>query len=369
MFNCNNNRAFVELTFRGDNLPDISVKHFGVVDGKEVSLFTLRNQNGMAISVTNYGGIVTAIEVPDRNGDITNVVAGFDNLNDYISDGAYLGALVGPVANRIANGKFTLNDREFQVEQNAGCNNLHSASAGINKKVWSALTAADDGRATLSLTLRCPDGEGGFPGALDIEAVYTLDNTNTLLLEMNATCDQIAPLSLTSHGYFNLAGQGDVLNHKVMINAEAFTPVNRHCVPTGELRPVADTAFDFTSLKRVGQNINADDEQIELGNGYDHNFVLNSYAEPEAAPAAKVVDDFSGRVMTLWTNTPGMQFYSANCLGLASGTSQTFIDDGALCLEPQAFPDTPNHPSFPGGWIYPGEKHTTWIKLAFSTQP
>ncbi len=349
-------------------MPDISVKPFGVVNDTDVSLFTLRNDNGMTVSVTDLGGIVTAINVADRNGAFTNVVAGLDSAEDYLADGAYLGALVGPYANRIANGEFAIDGLVYKLEQNSGTNNLHSGSAGINKKLWQTETTSNDHAAVLTLTLVCPDGEGGFPGDLTIEAEYSLDNTDTLSLVMRAKCTATSPLSLTSHGYFNLAGEGDVLDHHLMINADAFTPMNSSFVPTGELRKVAGTPFDFRTLKAVGADMAADDEQLTLGSGYDHNFVLNTYGNPEAEPAAVVVEQNSGRVMTMWTNTPGVQFYSANCLSLASAGSKRFVDDGALCLEPQAFPDTPHHPEFPGGWIAPGEEHVTRMKLNFSVQ-
>ncbi|OFC72425.1 aldose epimerase family protein [Alteromonas confluentis] len=349
-------------------MPDISVKPFGAVNGCDVSVFTLRNDNGMTVSVTNFGGIVTAINVADRQGHFTNVVAGLDCAEDYANDGAFLGALVGPYANRIANGAFAIDGQKYQLEQNAGTNNLHSASAGINKKVWQATSSSNDHTATLTLTVVCPDGEGGFPGDREIIAEYSLDNTDTLSLVMKATSTATSPLSLTSHGYFNLAGEGNVLDHQVMINADTFTPLNADCVPTGELRSVSGTPFDFRAPKTMGEDISIADEQLQLGSGYDHNFVLNTFAEPNAEPAATVIESQSGRVMTLWTNTPGLQFYSANCLSMASAGSQTFVDDGALCLEPQAFPDTPNHPEFPGGWIKPGEEHVTWMKLNFSVQ-
>ena len=341
---------------------------FGQVNDKPVSLFTLTNDNGMAVKITNYGGIVTAILVPDRDGNFANVVAGFESIDDYVKDGAFLGALVGPYANRIANGRFTIGDTVYELEQNSGTNNLHSASAGINKKCWQVVTDSNDTVATLTLSLDCADGEGGFPGTRHIEAVYALNNDNELLLTMTVNSTAKSPLSLTSHSYFNLAGSGDVLAHKVMINAGRFTPVGPEFVPTGELQEVSGTPFDFRKLKPVGQDIGADDAQIRAGSGYDHNFVLDTFPADEDEPAAQVVDETSGRVMTVWTNTPGIQFYSANGLSGASGDTATFTDDGALCLEPQAFPDTPNQPSFPLGWVEPGEAHVTRIKYGFSTQ-
>jgi aldose 1-epimerase len=339
-------------------------------DGKAVDLFTLRNSKGSEAQIMTYGGIVTSLKVADKTGALGDVVLGFDNLNDYIKSSPYFGALVGRYGNRIANGKFTLDGKSYTLPQNNGSNCLHGGLKGFDKAVWDVVAArATDNEATLELSYLSKDGEEGFPGNLKVTATYALTEDNALRLEFSATTDKPTVLNLTHHSYFNLAGKGDVLNHEVLINADKFTPVNASLIPTGELRPVTGTPFDFTSAHKIGERINADDEQLKFGNGYDHNWVLNK-KPGELSLAARVYEPTSGRVMEVLSTEPGTQFYTGNFLdGTLSGKGgwkYQFRD--ALCFEPQHFPDSPNHPEFPSAVLRPGETFKNTIIYKFSVR-
>lgn len=356
-------------------MPEITKAPFGEVDGKPVWLYTLSSDAGVVVKVTNYGGIITAIETPDRAGRKANIVVGHNDLAAYKADNAYLGAIVGPYANRIANGEFTIANKSYSLEQNNGTNNLHSASAGVNKKYWEPQEAQYDDHVMLTLTLISPDGQGGFPGDVAINAEYRLNNAGVLTLDMYATSNHKTPISLTNHSYFNLAGVVDasssvasasVLGHELYINADAYTPVNDALIPTGQLADVSGTPFDFRTTKQIGEHIDAAHEQLRLGAGYDHNFVLRS-SQNNGQASAVLRDPESGRVLKLTTNTPGLQCYTANFLGEAMGfrSHAALVNRGAICLEPQAFPDTPNQAAFPAGWLLPGEAHHTHIEYEF----
>jgi len=339
-------------------------------DGKAVDLFTLRNTKGSEAQIMTYGGIVTSLKVADKNGRVGDVVLGFDNLEAYLKSSPYFGALIGRYGNRIANGKFTLDGHDYTLPVNNPPNCLHGGVKGFDKVVWEVVRQrATDKEASLELTYLSKDGEEGFPGNLKVTATYTLSEDNALRLDFSATTDKPTVLNLTHHSYFNLAGHGDVLNHEVTINADKFTPVNVNLIPTGELRPVKDTPFDFTAPHRIGERINASDEQLKFGNGYDHNWVLNK-KPGELSFVARVDEPTSGRVMEVFSTEPGTQFYTGNFLdGTLTGKGGwTYQFRDALCFEPQHFPDSPNHPEFPSTVLRPGQTFKNTISYKFSVR-
>jgi aldose 1-epimerase len=326
--------------------------------GTAVELFTLRNRQGVEVKITNYGGIVTSFIAPDGNGKMGDVVLGYDNLAGYLHSSPYFGALIGRCANRIAKGKFTLDRQEHSLAINNGPNALHGGIKGFDKVVWTPKVVRTPDGAALELTYLSKDGEEGYPGNLCVKAVYTLMEDSGLRLEYTATSDKPTIVNLSQHSYFNLAGKGDVLGHEVMIKADAFTPIDNTLIPTGELRPVEGTPFDFRQPMRIGARINNDDEQLKFGKGYDHNWVL---AKPKGKLdlAASVYDPVSGRVLEVFTSEPGMQFYTGNFLnGSITGKGGwTYQFRNGFCLEPQHFPDSPNHPEFPSTVLRPGEEY------------
>lgn len=349
----------------------ITERPFGTdKDGVPVTLYTLKNRNGAEVSICNYGGLVTSIKVPDRNGKLGDVVLGFDNLADYIKDSPYFGALIGRYGNRIAKGKFTLDGTEYTLATNNGPNSLHGGVKGFDKVVWQARAYQSDLGPALELSYLSKDGEEGYPGNLSVKAVYTLTEDNALKLEYTATTDKDTVLNLTHHSYFNLAGQGTILNHIVMINADKFTPVDSTLIPTGELRPVDGTPFDFRTPTAIGARIGQDDEQLKFGNGYDHNWVINDYTGAVRL-MARVYEPTSGRVLEVLSAEPGLQFYSGNFLdGTLKGKGgwvYQFRD--AFCMEPQHFPDSPNKPSFPSVILKPGAVYHNTIIYRFSVKP
>lgn len=318
-----------------------------------IDLFTLTNTNGIEASITNFGGRLVALKVPDRNGETDDIVLGFDNLAGYLEKNPYFGALVGRYANRIANGRFDLNNATYNLAKNNGENSLHGGIIGFDKVKWEAQT----GNSSVTLHYTSQDGEEGYPGNLHVTAVYTLGDDNALSIDYRANTDKPTVLNLTNHSYFNLAGQGNgtVLDHEVMINADHFTPVNEHLIPTGELRPVAGTPFDFLHLHKVGDRIDAKNEQLALAKGYDHNFVLNG-AGSDPRLAARAVHALSGRVMEVYTTQPGVQFYTGNHLPdrLLGKLGAIYGFRSGLCFETQHFPDSPNQPEFPSVTLLPG---------------
>ncbi|AXR08130.1 aldose epimerase family protein [Salinimonas sediminis] len=342
---------------------------FGYAGSEAVSLFTLRNSRGMSVSITNFGGIVTSLVVPDKNGVPADVVIGFDNLQQYIDDGAYIGALVGPYANRIGNQGFTLDEVFYPLMTNEGDNTLHSAAAGINKKLWQTEPFCQSDKCGITLSVLCSDGEGGFPGNVQITATYTLNNHNELALTFCAITDKATPISLTSHSYFNLAGQGSVLDHQLTLQADAILPVNPQLIPKGSMQSVFGTPFDFRQTKAIGQDINQPDEQLTIGSGYDHNYVVPQHCMTLSSPFARVVEPMSGRVMELFTDSPGVQFYSGNFLtGTGPGKAGIdYQDREAFALEPQNFPDAPNQPAFPSAILQPGDTYECQMIWRFST--
>jgi aldose 1-epimerase len=333
-------------------------------NGAAVELYTLTNAKGMQAGIITYGGTVVSLTAPDRTGKYADVVLGMDDLAGYMKATAFFGAIIGRYGNRIGHAQFTLDGKAYKLPANDGGNTLHGGPAGFDKHVWSAVPGSSADGQTLELTYVSKDGEAGFPGTLTSKVVYTLTAKNELKIDYTATTDKPTVVNLTNHSYFNLAGQGegDILADEVMINADRFTPVDANLIPTGELRPVAGTPFDFTKSTAVGARIDAADEQIKFGKGYDHNWLLNKGAGG-LTKAAEVHEKKSGRVMEVWTTEPALQFYTGNFLdGTLRGKGKTYVHRGALCMETQHYPDSPNRPSFPSTELKPGATyHTTTV--------
>jgi len=347
------------------NAPGITKTPFGKMpEGQVMDLYTLTNRGGMKVTITNYGGRVVSILVPDRQGKMSDVVLGFDNLDGYLGNNPFFGALVGRYANRIGKARFTLNGVEYKLAQNDGPNSLHGGVKGFDKVDWTARESSKNPPA-LELTYVSPDGEEGYPGKLTSIVVYTLTDSNELKIDYTAITDKDTVLNLTNHAYFNLAGEGngDILKHDIMINADRFTPVDSTLIPTGELRKVEGTPFDFRKATAIGARIDANDEQIKFGRGYDHNFVLNRTGRGLTL-AARVTGPQSGRVLEVRTTQPGIQFYTGNFLdGSVHGKgAKAYGHRSAFCLETQHFPDSPNQPKFPSTVLKPGQTyHETTI--------
>jgi aldose 1-epimerase len=334
-------------------------------DGTAVELYTLTNAHGMHADIITYGGTVVRLTAPDRAGKLADVVLGMDNLDGYRSQPNYFGALIGRYGNRIGRAKFTIEGKEYTLPKNDGANTLHGGARGFDKRVWKARPA----NGGLELTYVSADGEEGFPGTLTAKVVYTLTDQNELKIDYTATTDKPTVANLTNHSYFNLAGEGTILQHEVTIVADRFTPVDAGLIPTGELRSVKGTPFDFTKSTAIGARIDAKDEQIQFGHGYDHNWVLNS-SNGSLAKAAEVHDPKSGRVMEVWTTEPGLQFYTGNFLdGKVIGKGGTaYPFRAAFCMETQHFPDSPNQPKFPTTELKPGQTYHTTTVYKFSAK-
>jgi len=348
-------------------------KSFGKTpDGQPVDLFVLTNRNGAEVSITIYGGAVVSIKVPDGGGKLADVVLGYDTIDGYANDKSYFGALVGRYGNRIGHAQFMLDGKTYTLAKNNGDNSLHGGVKGFNKVVWTAKTLSKKDGQSLELSYLSKDGEEGFPGNLKVTVIYTLTDSNALRIEYSATTDKKTVLNLTNHSYFNLAGQGngDILGHLLTIEADKFTPVDSGLIPTGELRDVAGTPFDFRKPTVIGARIDQQDEQLKLGGGYDHNFVLRRSAGSGESLAARVVEPTSGRVLEVWTTEPGVQFYTGNFLdGKSTGKGgTTYPKRAAFCLETQHFPDSPNQPKFPSVILNPGERYHTITTYKFSAE-
>ncbi|HOX58910.1 MAG TPA: aldose epimerase family protein [Candidatus Paceibacterota bacterium] len=359
-----------DLTKHGPSKGQISQQPFGQTkDGVPVSLFTLRNNNGMEAGICNYGGLLIFLKVPDRSGQLGDIVLGYDKLEDYIKDSPYFGALIGRYGNRIAKGKFTLKGKEYSLAVNNGPNSLHGGLKGFDKVVWEPRILASPAGPSLELRYLSPDGEEGYPGNLTVTAIYTLTSDNTLRLEFTAHTDKDTVVNLTEHSYFNLAGKGDILNHVVMIPADKFTPVDSTLIPTGELKPVDGTPFDFRTPATIGARIGQADEQLKFGGGYDHNWVINK-TPGQLTLMARVSEPTSGRVMEVWSTEPGLQFYSGNFLdgkNVGKGGWAYKFRNG-FCMEPQHFPDSPNQPNFPSVVLTPDQTYQHTIVYKFSVQ-
>jgi aldose 1-epimerase len=358
--------------------PGITRQGWGSVDDQPVYLYTLSNGRRMTVEITNYGGIVQSIRVPDRAGRVENVALGFSKLADYVGNSmhpaeggsgtTYFGATIGRYANRIANGKFTLNGHTYDLPKNNDSNTLHGGPKAFNTKVWDATTEKGQNYVALKLTYTDPGGYNGFPGTVKTEVTYTLTRDNALRIDYRATTDEPTVINLTNHTYFNLAGEGSgsVYDQRLKINADGYTPTDETLTPTGEISPVAGTPFDFRATKPIGRDIRDDDEQLVLAHGYDHNFVLDGSGMRLASIAE---DPESGRVLLTYTDQPGVQFYTGNFLvGDLVGTGgRAYRQSDGFTLETQHFPDSPNRPSFPSTVLKPDEEFTSTTIYAFST--
>ena len=335
-------------------------------DGILVNIYTLTNASGIQVKISNYGGTIVSILTPDRHGKLGEVTLGFDALAQYLESSPYYGCIVGRFANRIAQGRFTLGEIDYELAQNNGQNHLHGGLQGFDKVVWQAGEFHNDGKVGLKLFYQSQDGEENYPGTLDVQVVYTLDNDNALTIDYVAETDKETIINLTNHTYFNLAGRGDILGHEMMINARSFTPIDQTLIPTGEIRDVAGTPLDFTSPTIIGTRIDLEDEQLLFAGGYDHNWVLNS-AEEGPALASVVSEPTTGRVLEVYTTEPGIQFYSGNFLegSIADRSGMAVQKRAGLCLETQHFPDSPNKPGFPSTGLKPGQvyRQTTIFKF------
>ncbi len=344
-----------------ENLCGLKREDFqATVQGKQTDLYILHNSVGNEVAITNYGGAIVAIMVPDRDGQLANVIQGHDNIQDVInSPEPFLSTLVGRYANRICRGKFTLKGKEYQLNINNGPNHLHGGPCGFHARVWDALQMNDN---TLVLNLVSAYGEEGFTGELKVTVVYNFTNDNELCIEYMATTNKKTIVNLTSHGYFSLAGIANptpmIDDMECEINADFYLPIDETSIPTGEIRKVEGTPFDFRQPKTLGQDVEADNEQIRIAAGYDHCYVLNKREEGELSFAARVYEPKSGRTMDVYTTEPGIQLYTDNWAdGYKGQHGATFGKRSAVCFEAQHFPDTPNHPYFPSVVLNPGEKY------------
>jgi len=359
IFSCQNDSSQIKL---------IDSKNFEKeINGKQTKLFTLENSNGMVCQITNYGGKIINLWVPDKNGNYGDVVLGYDSIEGYLNSGEiYFGALVGRYGNRIANGKFSIDDTEYVLATNNGDNHLHGGDTGFNAVVWDTEQRSD---TELELSYLSADGEEGYPGNLKIKVTYLLTNDNSLKITYSASTDKKTHVNLTSHSFFNLhgAGKGTINDHLLQINASNYTPIIKGLIPTGEIAPVKNTPFDFTDPSAIGARVNEEDEQLSLGFGYDHNFVLDGKG---LRVAARVVEPNSGRVMEVITDEPGLQLYGGNFLdGKDIGKGDLpYKYRTAFCLESQHFPDTPNQPNFPTTILEPGESYSSTCIYKFSVK-
>lgn len=350
-----------------------NVAPFGTVDGKQVYLYTLENDNGMRVEITNYGGTIVRWFVPDRDGNSADIALGFNTVEDYVEKSPYFGCIIGRFGNRIANGKFSLNGKEYSLPKNdfpadIACS-LHGGPKGFHTKIWDAELFSNEGGPGLKLHYTSEDGEAGYPGTLEVTVTYQVTNENKLIIDYEAETDQSTPINLTNHTYFNLHGEGvgDILDHVLMIDAGQITPVTAGLIPTGAYSLVQNTPFDFTEPQTIGSRVGEKNEQLSFGGGYDHNWVLNNQSG-ELALAATLYEPDSGRFMEVLTTEPGIQFYCGNFLdgSLVGKSGHPYPYRSGLCLETQHYPDSPNHPHFPSTILNPGETYQTRTVYQFS---
>jgi len=357
-----------------DAKPKMQKQAFGKIqDGQSVDLYTLTNKYGMTVAISNFGGTLVSMKVPDRDGKLGDVVLGYDNPADYENGKAHFGGTIGRYANRIAHGKFTLDGAVYTLPLNNGENTLHGGIRGFDKHVWTAKDVSSSAGEALELNYVSKDGEEGFPGTLAVKVVYTLlGDENAVRIDYTATTDKDTVLNLTNHSYFNLSGQGngDILQQQLTLYASQFTPVDAALIPTGKLQDVHNTPFDFLHPMAIGVRIDMNDQQLKLGRGYDHNWVLDKRSPSSLSPAARAYDPQSGRVLEVSTTEPGMQFYTGNFLdGTDHGKNgKVYGYRSAFCLETQHFPDSPNHKDFPATLLKPGQTFRSTSIYNFSVQ-
>lgn len=354
-----------------EHMENIKISDYGVTaKGDSIKKFTLTNKNGMMVEVINFGGIITSLTAPDKNGKYADVVLGFTKPEEYFNGNPYFfGALIGRYGNRIANARFTLEGKTYDVDKNDSPNSLHGGKEGFNTKFWNIEPVKDAQFPTLKLTYISADGEEGFPGKLTTTVFYTLTDDNALEISYEAETDKPTIVNLTQHSYFNLSGNftKEITDHELQINGDKFLPVNENIIPVGEQKSVKGSPFDFTVSKPIGKDINADDEQLKRGKGYDHNWILNGSG---LRSIAKVYHPESGRMMEVLTDEPGVQFYSGNFLDgkFDTKTGGKYQKRTGFCLETQHFPDSPNQPSFPSTELKPGEKYQSKTIYKFSVK-
>lgn len=339
-------------------------------DGTVVDAYAIRNRRGTSMVAITYGGIITTLRTADRSGQMADIVLGFSDLAGYLNDPPYFGAIVGRYANRIAKGRFTLDGHTYQVPTNNGENTLHGGTRGFDKVVWKATSFENDTSAGVILTYVSPDGDMGYPGRVEVRVTYTLTDSDELAVDYSATTSKATPINLSQHTYFNLAGDGkrDILAHVLQLNASRYTPIDSALIPTGELAPVAGTPFDFRTPTPIGARIGLTNEQLRFGRGYDHNFVLDRNSAAGPRHAARVTEPTTGRTLDIYTDQPGLQFYSGNFLdGSIRGKGGVYAYRFGFCLETQHFPDSPNKPGFPSTILRPGERFRSRTVFRFGT--
>ena len=353
-------------------LPQVG-KAVEVETADDIQFYTLKNADGMTVRITNYGAIIMSIVVPDRDGNMADVALGYNDIASYTNavDKPYFGAVVGRYGNRIAKGKFTIDDQEYSLAINNPPNSLHGGIIGFDKVIWNG--SVDDEANAVTLTYLAKDGEEGYPGNLNCSVTYRLTDTNAIEIDYLATTDKATPINLTQHTYFNLKGEGEgtILGHELMINARRFTPVDATLIPTGKTPAVQGTPFDFTTAKPIGRDIAAENEQLKFGGGYDHNWVLDKGGQTgEMTLAATVYEPKSGRVLEVSTTEPGIQFYCGNFLDgrLIGKSGKSYVHRGGFCLETQHYPDSPNQPNFPSTILKPDDEYATKTIFKFSTR-
>jgi len=349
----------------------IKKNYFGVLsNGEKVDIYYMKNTKGIELKIMNYGGAIVSAIVPDKNGNFADIVLGHDSFQGYLKANPYFGAIVGRYANRIAKGKFTLNGKVYTLATNNGQNHLHGGIKGFDKRIWNATPLITPNGVALKLSYLSKNGEEGYPGNLNVVVTYTLNNNNELRINYSASTDQTTIVNLTNHTYWNLAENGDILNHIMMINADKFTPVDSTLIPTGEIKSVYGTPFDFRKFRPIGDQINADNIQLKYANGgYDLNWVLNKDEHDSLYLAARVTEPISGRVLEVWSTEPGLQFYSGNFLdgSITGKNGQIYKKHTAFALEAQHFPDSPNHPNFPSVVLKPGQEYKQTTIYKFKT--
>ncbi|MFW6006840.1 MAG: aldose epimerase family protein [Bacillota bacterium] len=355
-----------------NGFPRISFTTFGSTKkGEMVNLYTLVNKNGIKVDITNYGGLIIRLFVPDREGRLNDIALGYNTLEEYIEDSPYFGAVVGRYGNRIAGARFELDGKTYELPETEGNNHLHGGIEGFDKKVWEPTPYIKEGNPGLSLSYLSEDGEEGYPGNLEVTVDYCLTENNSLKIEYKAVTDKATPINLTQHSYFNLKGEGrgDIYNHILKVNADEYLPLNEEQLPTGEISSVKGTPLDFTTPQEIGERIDEDFKILNIGGGYDLNYVINKEKENEMVEAAEVYEPVSGREMKVKTTEPGVQLYTANNLeGMKGKSGRPYKKHHAICLETQHYPDSPNHDNFPSTILRPGENYQTVTEYQFSVR-